>query len=282
MQQLIQISRPRFWIYLFGPFVLGVIAGLPSFSQLPEWRVGIWALLFLFPANFMVYAVNDLADWDTDQHNPKKQGYEQGARPEYHATIRTQLIIITILLACAVALSPQLWWLVLGFIVLGLGYSYPPLRFKARPFLDALSNIFYAFPGFLGYILVSGQYPNPWIVFAALCWCAAMHAFSAVPDITADAKADLATVATRLGVRGTTITCMTAYLLAYGITAWQSATLTGWVVLAFLGVGYFLLLVPVVRAGTEEAAFKVYRWFPLVNATSGMILTLWVLTWRLF
>lgn len=36
----------------------------------------LYLLYFLFPANLLVYGVNDIADEDTDILNAKKQGYE--------------------------------------------------------------------------------------------------------------------------------------------------------------------------------------------------------------
>jgi 4-hydroxybenzoate polyprenyltransferase len=42
----------------------------------------------------------------------------------------------------------------------------------------------------------------------------AMHAYSAVPDISADREADLQTVATLYGKNGTLLFCIICYLLS--------------------------------------------------------------------
>ena len=97
---------------------------------------------------------------------------------------------------------PHAWpWLLL-FLVTGIGYSVPPLRAKARPVVDAAFNILYVAPGLAAYATVSGEQPPLPVLAAALLWCMAMHAYSAVPDIAADRAADLSTVATHFGRSG--------------------------------------------------------------------------------
>lgn len=76
-----------------------------------------------------------------------------------------------------------------AFIVLGVGYSLKPLRFKSIPFLDSISNSFYIFPGVIGYMLAGGEILNRYAILGACARAMAMHAYSAVPDIEADKKA---------------------------------------------------------------------------------------------
>jgi 4-hydroxybenzoate polyprenyltransferase len=84
-------------------------------------------------------------------------------------------------------------WIGLGFVGLlffGHQYSATPIRAKARPFWDSAFNVLYVFPVLIGWGLSDTHASFPWLLFVAgTCWCMAMHAFSAVPDIEADQKA---------------------------------------------------------------------------------------------
>ena len=95
----------------------------------------------------------------------------------------------------------------------------------------------------------------------------AMHAYSAIPDISADREAGIATVATLLGRNGTLLFCLAMYLasaaLAFSFVGWAA------VVLGTL----FATMIFVSFASSEEGGiFNVYRWFPLVNAAAGFLL----------
>ena len=67
-------------------------------------------------------------------------------------------------------------------------YSLPPIRAKAVPFFDGITNILYVLPGIMAYLVLHSDLSRP-LVIAAWAWVMAMHAYSAIPDIEADTKA---------------------------------------------------------------------------------------------
>ena len=73
LSYLLKISRPRFWIYLLGPYLIGIIAATDTVDILYTIPFWIGFLYFLFPANLLIYGANDISDYQTDQHNQKKQ-----------------------------------------------------------------------------------------------------------------------------------------------------------------------------------------------------------------
>lgn len=342
----LRVSRPRFWLYLFGPFLLGVAAVLRSelvhlpfaersqmllnvgrflaqmaadapvvfwqgFQQDPHrtlvtlvWVAGILFCLlalfsyWLFPANLLIYGVNDLFDLETDRLNPKKDAYELRLSPLKQRHLLREIIWTNVLwfTACAflpianALLIPDPWigtWRfipsvlsLIGFLFLGVFYSAPPIRAKARPFLDMAFNILYVMPGLFSYFFFSAIFlyqerflslSFPWLVFlAASLWCMAMHAYSAVPDIKADLGANLSTVATRLGARRTLWLCLSLYT---GSTVFALLAASGQVlrlVYIVLGAVYIGLMLASLRRA--DHIFPVYRYFPLVNTLSGMVL----------
>lgn len=201
--RLVHISRPVLWINTIGTGALGMwLTGqLIDVAAIP---LLIWLTL---PFNLLIYGVNDIFDQDTDALNPRK-GSIEGARIEPREVK---------LIAWAVAITnvPFLVYFVIalpiaavGLILLYAGvfvfYSAPPLRFKARPFLDSLSNAAYGLP--LLIMPVALEAPPVWpAVVGLLAWSVAKHAYDAVQDIDEDREAGITTTAVLLGPRGTAL-----------------------------------------------------------------------------
>jgi 4-hydroxybenzoate polyprenyltransferase len=83
-------------------------------------------------------------------------------------------------------------------------YSAPPLRFKARPYLDSFSNTDYAFP--LAFVpLALGHEPMWLAVVGLMLWSIAKHAYDAIQDIPQDSDTGIRTTAVHLGVKKTLI-----------------------------------------------------------------------------
>jgi lycopene elongase/hydratase (dihydrobisanhydrobacterioruberin-forming) len=268
VQLALKLTRPRFWPYVLGPFAIGVLSAQNSI--MPWLLIILWGLFWTYPANYIIYGANDVFDYETDKRNPKKQTYELLIKPAQQKAILLQVAGWSFVgwLLAAFTTNPAVMVAYLLFLLFGIDYSAPPIRAKAQPFVDAFFNILYVFPGIIGYILVSGSLPSLQLVAAATLWCMAMHAFSAVPDINADAKAGIRTVATKLGSADTILFCALCYVLAAGLSAaWLGLfSLFGAVVYGYLMAAAYR------RANRREAVFKIYTIFPLVNLLMGAAL----------
>lgn len=265
--RLLSISRPRFWIYLFGPYIVGLAAGATTLSDFISLPVLLFALYFTLPANLLVYGINDIFDYETDCANAKKNGYESLVPPDERTALWRAIALFNL------PFLPLLYWAsptamigFFGFLFFGITYSAPP-RFKTKPLLDSASNVLYIFPGVFAFFLIGGDNFQPLLFGAAWCWAMAMHAYSAVPDISADNSSGLNTVATWLGFRGTIVFCLCLYLAA---AALSFATLRELSIL--LGAVYAGLMLLSLSCCSETALLRVYRWFPLVNTLCGMAL----------
>lgn len=275
LKWLLKVSRPRFWPYLCGPFVVGLIAAGTVEATSTKLLLVAMGLYFTFSANLLIYGINDVYDYETDKNNPKKQGYEALVTPKQHN-----------FLASAIAVSnfpfllPFLFWGSIAasarislalFLFFGVAYSAPPIRAKVRPVLDTLFNSLYVFPALVSYGLVTNSWPSPKLFIAAVLWCMAMHAYSAVPDISADKKAKLSTIATLLGARGTLLFCFVCYMaaavLSYGVLGWFSVV---------FGAIYMAMMVRSLTLPTRDNVFKLYKWFPTLNLIVGFSLFWWV------
>ena len=82
--KLLRISRPRFWIYLLGPYLIGSILAFEPMQIIWQWQFWLGFVYFTLPANLLIYGVNDIFDYETDKLNPKKQNYEALVTPSEH------------------------------------------------------------------------------------------------------------------------------------------------------------------------------------------------------
>ena len=202
LRYILKLSRFRFWIYTGGPFVVGYALGAPELEAFFALDYYVYLLYFFLPANIFIYGVNDYWDEDTDKLNKKKD------ERELRVTDRDKRRLIWILWA-TVGVSAVLMVfqdnveriLFLIFLSLSYFYSARPLRFKSIPILDFSSNMLYIMPGIFAYYLAGGQLPPLMLVLAGYFHIAAMHLFSAVPDIECDRRAGIRTTAVVLGER---------------------------------------------------------------------------------
>jgi 4-hydroxybenzoate polyprenyltransferase len=268
---VLRMSRPRFWLYLAGPVVVGVAYAATTIAELfAPLAVALFAY-FLLPANVLLYGVNDVFDADIDEENPKKEDREVRYRGDR---------LVPVLVVCSGALGlaflpflPAAGAIALvAFLLLSVEYSAPPLRFKTTPVLDSLSNGLYVLPGVVAYAALAGAGPPLLAVAAAWLWAMGMHTFSAIPDIDPDRAAGIRTTATLLGERRTYGYCAGCWLAA--------AAVFGFVHPFFAGV---LGIYPLFVAGialSDVAVDRAYWWFPVLNTVAGMTLTLgglWVM-----
>lgn len=270
-RSLLTTSRPRFWVYLFGPALIGLIAALKSGGEWSVWSF-LFLLVFTFPANLFIYGVNDVFDQETDKRNPKKQGYEQLFDPKQTHTLFQAILWSLVPFLIGFFFMPRgATTSFLVFVFLGAFYSAPPIRAKVRPFLDAAFNALYLMPALVAWFAFGGDALNWSLVLAGTAWCMAMHAYSAAPDIEADQASGLQTVATLLGKNGTIRFCLALYLVAAGISY-----LSLGVVSLLLVIPYVVLMELSARTCTPAELSRVYRFFPWVNTAIGFCLFWWI------
>lgn len=264
----IAISRPRFWMYLFGPALIGVASQPDPAAWILQWEHILFVLVWTLPANVFLYGCNDLADADTDDLNAKKEGYEHKLRQQERRMLQVWIAACVFSVAGSAALlqsAATLMWTSL-FLVLGAAYSLPPIRFKARPFLDCLSNVLYVLPGF-AVAASSGLSPSLAVIIGAWAWSASMHVFSAIPDIVPDRSAGIRTTAVVLGVRGTLMFCTLLWSIA-AVSALYVPAL-GWAAVAAFVYPVIALVLALKRAPNVFAA---YTKMPLLNTLVGAVL----------
>ena len=272
LRYLVVLSRPRFWLYLAGPVAVGVTYGIGDVSGLFTPTTVALAAYFLVPANVFLYGVNDAFDADIDELNPKKA--EREARWRGSRLVAVAVLGSALAGLATFALTPRVAWpYLVGFLLLSVGYSAPPVRFKTTPFLDSVSNGLYVLPGAAAYATVAGSHPPLAALAGAWLWTMGMHTFSAIPDIGPDRAAGIRTTATLLGEGRT---------YAYCLACWAAAAAAFAAV--DLRLGALLGVYPVFVAWVAASSVSVdraYWWFPALNTAVGTLLAMGGL-WRVY
>lgn len=274
LQYLFVLSRPRFWLYLAGPVLVGGVYGATTVADLYALPFLALFAYFLVPANSLLYGVNDVFDRDVDELNPKKTGASaKETRFEGQSVVLWTLGASVLLLVPVLSVVPTIAWPWLAaWLFLATNYSAPPFRFKTSPLLDSLSNGLYVLPGIATFAALAGHHPPAMAILGGWFWAMGMHTFSAIPDILPDRRAGIQTTATWLGATRAYWYCAGVWALAavgFATVDWRLAVpLLGYPALA-LGVRY-----------TGVAVERAYWWFPSINTIVGAALTVGGL-WRL-
>lgn len=269
IKRLITLSRPHFWLYEFGTFLLGVVIGATQTSEVFTLQTVWWGLYFLIPANLLIYGINDVYDYETDMRNPKKVSYESVLPKELHKKVLLAVGLTSVPFILLVPENSNALVALFGFFFFATFYSAPPIRAKAKPLIDSVFSAgHYVATGVFGYFLIAGEVAWPWqYIVAGMAWAMAMHAYSAVPDIQADRDAGLKTTAILFGHKNTIWYCLVLYALAVTLTFSALGIIS-----VILFVPYAIILLRSLSA-VDESLLKLYAYFPYLNALVGMVLT---------
>ncbi len=263
-----KVSRPRFWLYLAGPYLLGSVAFSTLERSLAEWVLLFYGFIFfLIPANIFLYGLNDFFDFDTDQFNKKKTDKESLLRGASNRILVSRLVGFSFILSLPLFYYLDFYGRVLLglFLFLSFSYSAPPLRFKSKVIFDSLSNILYILPGLIAYMFTSQLFPSMQIILAGFLWAIAMHLFSAIPDIVPDKKAGIQTSAVFFGKEKSLFICSVLWSLV-GVCLLPN------MVFFFIGLLYASIpLVLLIRGASSYELEKTYWRFPYINGLLGFL-----------
>ena len=278
LRMLLVSSRPLSWVNTAYPFAAAYLLTTGRIDA--AWVIG--TLYFLVPYNLAMYGINDVFDYDSDLHNPRKGGVEGAVldRSFHRITLWAALATNVPFLVALVLLGSPLSWLVLAISVFAvIAYSAPGLRFKERPFLDSMtSSTHFVSPAVYGLVLAGAEFtPGLWAVLGAFfLWGMASQAFGAVQDVVPDKEGGIGSIATVLGARTVVWVAAAAYLAAgllMLLTPWP-ATLGG-----LLALPYILNLVPFLRITDAGSAAANAGWkrFLKLNFLTGFLVTMLIL-----
>ena len=278
LRMLLVSSRPLSWVNTAYPFAAAYLITTGSIDL--TWVLG--TLYFLIPYNLAMYGINDVFDYESDLHNPRKGGVEGAVldRGFHKITLWAAVGTNVPFLLALMLLGSPLSWLVLAISVFAvIAYSAPGLRFKERPFLDSItSSTHFVSPAVYGLVLAGAVFtPGLWAVLGAFfLWGMASQAFGAVQDVVPDREGGISSIATVLGARAVVWIAAAAYLaggLLMLLTPWP-ATLGG-----LLALPYLLNLVPFLGISDAGSARANAGWkrFLKLNFLTGFLVTMLII-----
>ena len=280
LAQLFVSSRPLSWVNTAFPFAAAYLLTTGRIDT--AFIVGM--IYFLIPYNLAMYGINDVFDYESDLHNPRKGGVEGALLdPSIHRTTLWARVVTNVpFLLVLVALGSPLSWLVLAVSIFAvIAYSAQGLRYKEKPVIDSItSSTHFVSPAVYGLVL-AGATVTPalgLVLISFFLWGMASHAFGAVQDVIADREGGLASIATVFGARATTRSAVGAYALAGLLllgTDWPGP-------LALLAVVPYMVIVAqfwMITDETAETANRGWKRFLLLNFIAGAIVTLLMIYW---
>ena len=284
LSKLFWASRPLSWVNTAYPFTAAVLLT----GGIPWWLVVLGTVFFLVPYNLAMYGINDVFDYESDLRNPRKGGVEGAVvdRSAQRGVLRAACLLpvpfVAVLAGYGIATGNVLSVLVLAVSLFAVvAYSGAGLRFKERPFVDAMTSAtHFVSPAVYGLVLARAEFTaGLWAVLVGFfLWGMASQMFGAVQDVVPDREGGLASVATVLGARPTV-------WLAAGLYALSGALmlLTQWPgqLAALLAVPY-LVDAWRFRGVTDEdsaranAGWKTFLW---LNYATGFLVTMLLIWW---
>ncbi|WP_442860462.1 prenyltransferase [Arthrobacter sp. zg-Y820] len=278
LRMLLVSSRPLSWVNTAYPFAAAYLITTGGIDL--TWVLG--TLYFLIPYNLAMYGINDVFDYESDLHNPRKGGVEGAVldRGVHRITLWAAVVTNVPFLIALILLGNPLSWLVLAISVFAvIAYSAPGLRFKERPFLDSVtSSTHFVSPAVYGLVLAGAVFtPGLWAVLGAFfLWGMASQAFGAVQDVVPDREGGISSIATVLGARAVVRIAAAAYLaggLLMLLIPWPAA-LGG-----LLAVPYILNLLPFrgISDADSEQANAGWKRFLKLNFLTGFLVTMLII-----
>lgn len=240
-------TRPAFLTLTLGGVLLGFAASGDALRH--GWPQAVLALLLALLCHAAVNVINDVADHDngSDAANVARQfPFTGGSRFIQNAVLsrRDMALLAQGLFALVIAGGLLLvwlsgpWLLAIGFVgvLLGWGYSAPPLRLNSRGWGELCVLLCFTLLPLGAQVLLTGR-PSPGLLAAALPYgllAAALLYINQFPDRDADAQAGkrhwvvrLAPQQARLGyvlLTGSAALLLPAMVLA-GLLPWQALLL---------------------------------------------------------
>ncbi|MDO8056370.1 MAG: UbiA family prenyltransferase, partial [Candidatus Hermodarchaeota archaeon] len=200
-----KMVRVDVWLgSLFLVVLAFLILGGPPLSRAPLPLSDIWmwgrlliALLAAGLFNSCVFIVNQLGDYDTDQlHQEKSQLPLSAGQFTRRQGVILALTFLSLGVPCALIVGIPYLILLAAIIMFGLIYSLPPIRLKARPFIDLIiiGVAFGAWAVLAAWVILFFLPEIPLILIVGAClFYAGTHGIHTASDYDADAAAGVKT-----------------------------------------------------------------------------------------
>ena len=270
---LFRVSRPFLLPGVPLIFLLGVYLAGGSLSELSG--VGMMQLFTLtLPLSILLYGLNDIFDFESDQKNLLKgQGFGEALLPKHHDFIFKSASISGLFIILLSLYTGNVTNIILSLlmVILTFAYSVPPLRLKTKPPLDSLvSGLGYFFlPFALGftYFLPLVQIPIEALLISIVVMGA--HMYSSIRDYSYDRAAGEKTISVVFGKRPTALLAFVCVLIPLLYIAQTGGSVPA---ITFLSLASIISIVTIVWPNERFVSLSVRFLFLIV-----IICTIWLL-----
>lgn len=276
--RLFWVSRPLLWINTIGPALLGI------------WLTGqLWgahALVILtwltLPFNLLIYGINDMSDREVDAISHRKgdiEGTQLTAAEVTTVGMSIAFINLPFFVYFWFYLPDSAWGAIVLYSAIFIAYSAPPLRLKARPILDSVSNAAYALPLMIMPLAMGYEVPSL-ALWSLMTWSMAKHTFDSIQDIEDDQSCQLKTTAVVFGLK---------FAIYWAAFWWLVSTLLltqiNLAIAAIVGLGAGFLIYRLLTKPNIHQAHRLYKYsiaYPYIAggiAGISLALAVWKGTW---
>jgi 4-hydroxybenzoate polyprenyltransferase len=234
--RLVQVSRPYSWIVGIGMLLAGL--------RLSNGIFDFWSFLYMLAATFAIslvlFAINDVYDYESDMKNTRKKQSVMGAvlQKAELGFVKKSFFAASAFLVLISVLTLRFWNILAAVCLIFFSYAYsaPPLRLKEIPVLESLSNavIIYLIV-ILGYTLKEIPWNITYKAYYLLFFVFGYHIFSTIMDYEADKIAGHRTFAVRFGKRLSALTAVTVGLIVYFLGNFETPEVRLLVLLSNIG-----------------------------------------------
>jgi len=292
----VRIARLQFYPMVAIMYGAGAAAARVHTGHF-DWTLCLLTYLCLFLIELATVMTNEYFDYASDVENRNAGPFTGGSRmlvvgalsfAEVRRAVVTATVALVVVTAGIVAVAPDgrggliAALLALG-LVLGIGYTAPPLRLSYRGLGEidvAFTHSIYVLA--LGYVAQTGAWNDPLPYLLALpAFFAVLSAntLAGIPDRSADLTVGKRSYSVVFGARSAAVIAMTAALAAAlaGVWLWASGTVDGRIGLAFFAtvphaLALVAALVRFVRSGSHDRridpiminALNFIVWFGLI------------------
>lgn len=262
--------RPISWVNTTAPPLAVFLIASGSLTLAPTHILIL--LYFLIPYNTLLYGINDIFDFESDRINSRKKGVQGHLlSPKYHPWMIFFALLTTIpfLTWAFITLTLSTFLLICAAVLIAIVYAAPPIRIKSRPVLDTITSALHFTIPILVAASAAQFHIDILIVFAFFLWSSASHILGAIPDISADKKAGMHTIAIVLGANKAAL--LTSFLYAGSVVLLFTSAIPLLIPLTL--IPYILNSLSILTQANHQEAEKNFRFFIYYNLVAGAIIT---------
>lgn len=216
------VLRPILMVPVWTMILAGYFRGQRFASlSLDRWRWPAdlwWLLLFYSLLMGAVYIVNQIFDVETDRLNQKLFLVAEGYVNRAAIWIEAAVLMSGAIWLSFIKYPPQLGYIMIASGCLGLLYSVPPIKLKAKPFWDMAANgLGYGMLAFAAGWTAGGRYSDAVWLFSLpyVLAVSAVYLNTTIPDYASDRATGNITTGVFLGGRATVWLALALMLLSF-------------------------------------------------------------------